>query len=102
MARGWTNDAGMTGAPAHRDLRGPSRLVDAPAGRGPSLADLPGAGAEAGGARPRAGLHARRVAAAGGTSLLRFLGLPADQLFRAHQPLRHATGPDVLRGPSAP
>ena len=38
------------------------------------------------------GLHARRVPARNGASILRLVGLPDHRLLRAHQPLRDAAG----------
>ncbi len=72
------------------DLRGASRLLDARPRRGQPLADLSRAGRQAGRLRPRHGLHARRVSAGDGASVLRLVGLPDHRILRAQRALRHA------------
>ena len=76
--------------PADGDLRGPSRIVDARAGRAGPLPDVPGAGGAADSLREGDGLHAHRAAAGDGAPVLGLVGLPGHRLLRADQPLRHA------------
>src|SRR5262249_9853300 len=85
------------------DLRGPRRLVDASSRGARTLARLSRAGATSGGPRRAPGLHPRGAAADNGAPFLRFVGLSDHWLFRADQPLRHASGlyvPDRLPPPA--
>src|SRR5206468_8391029 len=70
--------------------------------RGRALPELPRHRAAPGHALPEPGLHARGIDADLRASLLRLLGLPDDRLLRAHLALRHAAGPDGVRGHAAP
>jgi len=87
----------------HVGLRGPRRLLEAGAGRGEPIPELPGAGRPAGRLRREAGLHTRRAAAFDGAPLLRLVGLPGHGLLRPHESLREPSGPDVpdRQSPSA-
>src|SRR5690349_19528175 len=47
------------------------------------------------GIREADGLHAYRVSAADGTSVLRIVGISDDGIFCADEPVRNTAGPDV-------
>ncbi len=83
------------------DLRGPPRLVAAEPARGQPLADLPRAGRRARRLRARHGLHPHRADAGDGAPVQRLLGLPGDELLRAHAALRLARRLPRVRRPPA-
>src|SRR5215469_3931163 len=87
---------------ARLGLRSASRLLDARARGAQPLADLPRVSCPACRICPADGLHARRVVADHGTSVLRFVGLSTDGLFCADSPLWNAAGFHVHGGPAAP
>ncbi len=84
------------------DLRGAPGILAAGAGGGQPVAELPRGRAQARRPRRPAGLHPRRADAGDGASVLRLVGLSGHRLLRAHQPLRHAAGPDVPDRSPAP
>ena len=69
---------------------------------GLALPHLSRAGASGRGPRRAPRLHACRAHADHGAPVLRLVGLPGDELFRTHRPLRHARRPALLRRPPAP
>ena len=87
--------------PGDLDLRGPSRLLEAQAGGGQSVADLPGIGPAPGRLRRRAGVHPRGGHAPGRASVRRFLGLPGDGVLRPDPAVWAARGFRLVRRPSA-
>ncbi len=75
-------------ARARLDLRSASRILDAPPLA--RIAQLPRTGRPPGHLRARSRLHAPRIDAHHGASLLRLLGLSGHRLLRAHFALRHS------------
>ncbi len=65
-------------------LRGPPGLLAAEPDRGQPLAELPRAGRRARRLRARHGVHPHRADAGDGAPVLGLLGLPGDELLRAH------------------
>ena len=65
----------------HLDLRGPPRLVEARAGRGPALPHVPRARARSPGVRGADGLHPRRADARHGAPVFRVVGIRGPGYF---------------------
>ncbi len=84
--------------PADVHVRGPSRLLEARARRGKSLADVPRARRPARSLREGDGLHAHRDAAGPRAPLQRLVGVSGHWLLCADEPARHAARLQVFRG----
>ena len=82
-------------------LRMPSRLMGARAGGGQPLSHLSRDGRAPAALCREHGLHAHRAAAHHRVSVRRVVGLPAHLAVRAHEPVRHAGGFQLLRRRSA-